>query len=77
MWTHIAPSSPLWPQPRCHHTMCTICCRDRDEEIKVLLMGGYDVSVVQDCWMIDVMRGSSEKVRSEKGKKSAETRNTV
>ena len=61
MWTHITPSSLLWPQPRSQHTMCTICCKD--EEIKVLLMGGDDGSVTKDCWMIDVMRGSSEKVR--------------
>ena len=41
--------------------MCTICCKD--EEIKVLLMEGWDESVMKDCWMIDAMRGSIEKVR--------------
>ncbi|XP_062503379.1 uncharacterized protein LOC134180277 isoform X2 [Corticium candelabrum] len=60
MWTHITPSSLLWPQPRYYHTMCIVGCKD--EEIKILLMGGYDGSVMKDCWMIDVMRGSSEKL---------------
>ncbi|XP_062511995.1 uncharacterized protein LOC134187845 isoform X3 [Corticium candelabrum] len=50
----------LWPQPRSLHVMCTICCKD--EEIKVLLMGGWDESVMKDCWMIDAMRGSIEKL---------------
>ena len=62
MWTHITPSSLLWPQPRYYHTMCIVGCKD--EEIKILLMGGYDGSVMKDCWMIDVMRGSSEKVKN-------------
>lgn len=64
-WCHIAPSSALWPQPRHHHSVCTLVCDD--QEIKVLLLGGYGERgiIPNDCWILDVMRGSSQKVKFE------------
>ena len=38
-----------------------------NQEIKVLLMGGYGSDgVLSDCWLLDVMRGIGEKVRKKR-----------
>ena len=65
MWSHIAPSSSVWPQPRYHHAVCTLLCDN--QEIKVLLLGGYgERGILNDCWLLDVIRGIGEKVRKKK-----------
>ena len=65
MWSHITPSSPLWPPPRYYHTVCSMVCDN--QEIKVLLMGGSgDGKVLSDCWLLDVKRGIGEKVRKKR-----------
>ena len=62
MWSHITPSSPLWPPPRSDHTVRSMV--SDNQEIKVLLMGGSgDRKVLSDCWLLDVKRGTGEKVR--------------
>ena len=62
MWSHITPHTSLWPEPRSSHTVCTMVCND--QEIKVLLIGGYGYKgVLSDCWLLDVMRGIGQKVR--------------
>ena len=62
MWSNITPASQLWPQPRQHHTVCTMVCKS--QEIKVLLLGGHGArDILSDCWLLDVMRGIGEKVR--------------
>jgi hypothetical protein len=60
-WTEIRPSSSLWPQPRSYHTVCTMVCDN--QEIKLLLMGGYDrdIETLDDCWLLDVHEGIGEK----------------
>ena len=44
--------------------MCTMVCDN--QEIKVLLMGGFGVKVLSDCWLLDVKRGIGEKVSKER-----------
>ena len=65
-WSFIRASSPLWPQPREGHTVCTMV--SDSQEIKVLLMGGYgsDQEILRDCWLLDVIRGIGEPVRKKR-----------
>jgi hypothetical protein len=60
VWTQMKPSSSLWPQPRYDHTVCTLVCDNY--EVKLLLMGGHNKGVLEDCWLIDVLQGTGEKV---------------
>ena len=45
--------------------MCSMVCDN--QEIKVLLMGGYiGDGVLSDCWLLDVKRSIYEKVRKKR-----------